>query len=86
MEILRALVAALGRAGGRARNKRGLTPLGEAVAAGHAAAAELLATQASLGLQRGSKGCSADERVSTCTSRLGAAHHTAAWLGRARVS
>ncbi|KAK9842348.1 hypothetical protein WJX81_007989 [Elliptochloris bilobata] len=45
MEMLGALVAAVGRAGGRARNKRGLTPLGEAVAAGHAAAAELLATQ-----------------------------------------
>ncbi len=46
MEALRALVAAVGRAAGRARNKRGLTPLGEAVAAGRADAAELLATQA----------------------------------------
>ncbi len=46
MDALRALVAAVGRAAGRARNKRGLTPLGEAVAAGRADAAELLATQA----------------------------------------
>lgn len=46
MELLQPLVAAVGRAGGRARNKRGLTALGEAVASGHAAAAELLAAQA----------------------------------------
>ncbi len=46
MEALAALVAAVGRAAGRARNKRGLTPLGEAVAAGRADAAELLAMQA----------------------------------------
>ena len=46
MELLQPLVAAVGRGGGRARNKRGLTALGEAVAGGHASAAELLAAQA----------------------------------------
>lgn len=50
MELLQPLVAAVGRSGGRARNKRGLTALGEAVVAGHAAAAELLIVQARPGL------------------------------------
>ncbi len=44
-EIVGALVAAVGRSGARARNKRGLTPLGEAVAAGRADVAKLLGTE-----------------------------------------